>query len=77
MPTTTKQTPISATFPALLNAKHLQGCGLSRSMAYQLLSREDMPVVRIGGRVFMNRDLFFKWMEEQATGRREGGRANA
>ena len=63
--------------PALLNAKHLQSCGLSRSMAYQLLGREDMPVVRIGGRVFMNRDLFFQWMDEQAAGHREGGRANA
>ena len=74
-PTSTYPTPRTA-LPALLTAKHLQGCGLSRSMAYQLLGRADMPVIRIGERLFMNRDLFFQWMDEQATGHSEGGRAN-
>ena len=55
--------------PALLSAKHLQACGLSRSMTYALLSREDMPVVKIGERLFMNRDLFFEWIDTQAQER--------
>ena len=55
-----------ASFPVLLSAKHLQNCGVTRAMAYQLLNREDMPVVRIGERLFMNRDLFFDWMDSQA-----------
>ena len=55
-----------AALPALLSAKHLQSCGVTRSMAYQLLNREDMPVIRIGERLFMNRDLFFEWLDGQA-----------
>ena len=59
MPTTATKTQAvnpRAALPALLNAKHLQQCGLSRAMAYQLLNREDMPVIHIGERLFMNRD---------------------
>ena len=51
-------------FPALLSAKHLQDCGLTRAMAYQLLNREDMPVVQIGVRKFMNREKFFDWLDD-------------
>jgi len=60
-----------AALPDLLSHKHLQGCGLTRAMAYQLLNREDMPVVQIGERKFMNRDLFFQWMDNQARRARE------
>jgi len=73
MTPTLLQTQASITLPALLDAKHLQSCGLSRSMAYHLLNREDLPVVRIGKRVFMNRDLFFRWMDEQAN-QTQGGK---
>jgi len=45
-------------FPALLSAKHLQDCGLTRAMAYQLLNREDMPVVQIGVRKLRRTDNF-------------------
>ena len=55
-------------FPNLLSARHLQAFGMSRAMAYQLLNRADMPSVRIGERLFMNRDLFFQWMDTQARG---------
>ena len=60
-----------ATLPDLLSYKHLQACGMTRTMAYQLLNREDMPVVQIGERKFMNRDLFFQWMDGQARRSRE------
>ena len=51
----------------VMTASDIQRMGMSRSMAYQLLNREDLPVVIIGGRKFMHRDLFLKWLEEQAT----------
>jgi len=56
-----------AALPALLDYKHLQACGMTRAMAYQLLNREDMPVVQIGVRKFMNRDRFFEWMDGQSA----------
>ena len=64
--TMTQATDPRAALPALLSAKHLQSCGVTRSMAYQLLNRDDMPVIRIGERLFMNRDLFFEWLDGQA-----------
>jgi len=68
MTATKEQEAISSrtSFPALLSAKHLQACGMTRSMAYQLLNREELPVVKIGERLFMNRDLFFEWLDNQA-----------
>ena len=65
--TKTENTP-TTNFPKLLNAKHMQEMGLSRSMSYQLLNREDLPVVHIGERKFMNRDLFYTWLDLQAGG---------
>lgn len=47
----------------------LQQDGFSRSMAYQFLRREDLPIVQIGNRRYIHRELFQKWLEEQATGR--------
>ena len=55
--------------PELIDVHDLQSqFGLSRSMAYQLLSRRDLPVVVIGRRRFMHRDLFALWLAEQASG---------
>ena len=53
----------------LWGAHELQQDGFSRSMAYQLLNREDLPIVKIGNRRFIHRELFQKWLEKQATGR--------
>lgn len=59
-----------ANSPDLLDAHALQSqFGLSRSMAYQLLSRRDLPVVKIGRRRFMHKALFESWLAEQASGR--------
>ena len=55
--------------PELIDVHALQSqFGLSRSAAYQLLSRNDLPVVVIGRRRFMHRRLFETWLSEQATG---------
>lgn len=52
----------------LWSAKDLQKAGLSRSLSYQLLSRNDLPVIRLGDRKFMLREPFMKWLEQQADG---------
>jgi len=56
----------------MLDAVSLQAFGFSRAMVYQLLNRQDLPVVVIGKRRFMHRELFLKWLEEQATAFKEG-----
>jgi len=52
--------------PILLSAHDLVQEGITRSMAYQLLNRTDLPVVQIGTRKFMHRDLFLDWLRKQA-----------
>lgn len=52
-------------FPLLMSAKDLQKVGVTKTMAYQLLNREDIPVVCIGSRKFVNRDKFFQWLDSQ------------
>ena len=47
-------------------AKELVKAGFSRSMAYQLLNRADVPTVTIGGRKFVHRELFQEWLKRQA-----------
>lgn len=54
-------------FPVLMSARDLQQVGMSRTMAYQTLNRADAPYVVIGGRRFMNRDLFFSWLDAQTN----------
>lgn len=46
----------------LLSYKDLQAIGLSRTNAYRLLHRIDMPVIVIGGRRFMNGPKFIAWL---------------
>lgn len=40
--------------------------GLSRTRAYEMLNREDLPVVKMGRRRFMHAQLFGEWLERQA-----------
>lgn len=44
----------------------LQQDGFSRSMAYSLLNRKDLPTVQIGNRRFIHRELFQEWLRNQA-----------
>lgn len=55
-------------FPLLMSAKDLQKIGMSRTMAYRMLKRQDVPAISIGGRRFMNRDCFFEWLDRNTTG---------
>lgn len=53
-------------FPRLLSAKHLVQMGFSRTLAYRLLNRADLPVVVFGRRRFMLREGFDRWLAEQS-----------
>ena len=51
--------------PEILSAKDLQDMGFSRSMAYALFNKVDVPVIRIGKRKFIRREKFMEWLAEQ------------
>jgi hypothetical protein len=53
----------------LLSVHDLVKMGLTRSMSYQLLNRDDMPVVQIGTRKFMHREQFLDWLQKSAEGK--------
>lgn len=53
----------SCDMPLLLSAKDLVKLGVSRYMAYCILNREDVPVIKIGDRKMIKRDDFFAWLE--------------
>ena len=56
--------------PLLLNAKTVaQVLGISLAGTYELLHREDFPVVKIGSRLVVPKEEFLAWVEEQAGGR--------
>lgn len=60
---------LSNELPLLLDAKRIMAViGLPRSVVYRMLKRSDMPVVRIGGRLFLHRDRFLAWIDSEADG---------
>lgn len=59
-------TNLTADQRALLSARDIQALGIPRALAYQLLNRSDLPTVRLGRRVFIFREPFFRWLAEQA-----------
>ena len=54
-------------YPELLTANHLQAMGFTRTMSYALMKHEDLPIIRIGRKKFIQRDTFFKWLDSQET----------
>lgn len=53
------------TLPMMMSANEIQTMGFTRTMAYAILNRKDVPVVKIGNRKFVQRDKFFEWLSEQ------------
>lgn len=51
--------------PMMLSANDIQAMGFTRTMAYSILNREDVPVVKIGSRKFIQRDKFFDWLDSK------------
>ena len=52
-----------------LQSKHpandIQAMSFTRTMAYNILNREDVPVVKIGSRKFIQRGKFFDWLDSR------------
>ena len=53
------------TLPMMLQANDIQTMGFTRTMAYNILNRDDVPVVKIGSRKFIQRDKFFDWLDNK------------
>ena len=51
--------------PMMLSANDIQAMGFTRTMAYNILNRDDVPVVKIGSRKFIQRDKFFDWLDSR------------
>ena len=51
--------------PMMLSANEIRTMGFTRNMAYSILDREDVPVIRIGKRKFIRKEKFLAWLEEQ------------
>ena len=54
--------------PMMLSANEIQAMGFTRTMAYSILNRDDVPVVKIGNRKFIQRDKFFEWLDKRERG---------
>ena len=53
------------TLPMMLSANDIQIMGFTRTMAYNILDRDDVPVVKIGSRKFIQRDKFLDWLDSR------------
>ena len=51
--------------PMMLSANDIQAMGFTRTIAYNILNRNDVPVVKIGSRKFIQRDKFFDWLDSK------------
>ena len=55
--------------PLFLNAKTVaEILGISVAGAYELLHKEDFPVLRIGSRLVVPKEKFLAWVEGQTGG---------
>ena len=55
--------------PLMLNAEDIQAVmNISRAGAYQLMHREDFPVIMIGKRMIVPRDKFLEWVQQSTKG---------
>lgn len=51
--------------PMMLSANDIQAMGFTRTMVYKILSSDEVPVVKIGSRKFVQRDKFFAWLDSK------------
>ena len=59
------------TLPMMLSANEIQAMRFTRTMAYNILNRDDVPVVKIGNRKFIQRDKFFEWLDNRELNKNE------
>lgn len=48
--------------------------GCSRAKVYELLSRGELPSIRVGGRLRVPVKMLQQWIDRQSRGRRAGAR---
>lgn len=54
-------------YPIMLKAEHVaEILGITQRHAYEIMERKDFPLIRIGRLKRVNRDAFFKWLEQQS-----------
>ena len=53
--------------PMMLSANELQAMGFTRTMVYKILNSEEVPIVKIGSRKFIQKDKFFKWLDSKES----------
>ena len=57
-------------YPIILKAPHIaEIIGVSDRIAYEIMERNDFPLIRIGRSKRVQRDKFFEWLEAQSMKR--------
>ena len=60
-------------YPMTLQAKHIMEImGLSEPTVYALMRSKGFPLVKVGRKVLVPRDVFFEWYYEQARASMRG-----
>lgn len=53
-------------YPIILNANHIsEMLGVSKQVVYEMMQHPEFPLIKINRFKRVNRDAFFKWMENQ------------
>ncbi|MBE6703116.1 MAG: helix-turn-helix domain-containing protein [Ruminococcaceae bacterium] len=50
--------------PLLLKRKHLKDIGISDGLYYKLVKSKELPVVKLNGRNYINRDALFALIDK-------------
>lgn len=57
----------SKQYPIILEVKHIQEIlGIGKRRAYELMDLKDFPLIKLGRTKRVQRDQFFKWLEDQS-----------
>jgi len=57
--------------PLILSARDIYEniLGINRTAVYEILNREDLPTLRVGKRILVQKDTFRRFLEEKAANR--------
>jgi excisionase family DNA binding protein len=51
-------------YPMVMQVEHVaEVLDISKRVAYELMERQDFPLIRVGRLKRVNRDSFFQWLE--------------
>lgn len=54
-------------YPVILRAEHISEIlGISKHRTYEIMKLKGFPVTQIGNLKFVNRESFFKWLDNQS-----------